>query len=247
MVAVAGAGTGEHGWQTWGGLDDLRPAQWGPAGRIVVLAPHAGDEVLGLGGTMQLLAAAGHQLEVVIMATDTSASTEPVLDLLGVEPVTVTTIPLPPDAVERGADRLHGMSGLDGLDTVVGRLADHLAGAAWCITTWRGEGEPGHVLAGQVAAKAASSAGVSLAEYLVDTWTWAAPGDGRIPWDRARRSAFDRRLLARKEAAIARYRANHPVNQQPHGRLSPEARASLLRSFEVVLLPSAPELPPPEH
>jgi len=239
MVAVAGTGTGADDWQTWGGLDELRPAQWGPAGRVVVVAPHAGDEVLGLGGTMQLLATAGHHLDVVVMSDPTATrTTPPVLDVLGVEPGEVSTIVLPADSVaDHGGEHLHRAHGLD---DVVARLAEHLAGASWCITTWRGEGEAAHGLAGQVAASAASAAGVPLAEYLVDTWTWASPGDGRVPWERARRSAFDRRLLARKEAAIERYRANHPANQQPHGRLTPEARASLLRSFEVVLQPEAP-------
>ena len=147
MVAVAGTGTGADDWQTWGGLDELRPAQWGPAGRVVVVAPHAGDEVLGLGGTMQLLAVAGHHLDVVVMS-DPSATraTPPVLDVLGVEPGEVTTIVLPADSVAgHGAEHLHH---LHGLDDVVARLAQHLAGASWCITTWRGEGEATHGLAG---------------------------------------------------------------------------------------------------
>ena len=112
-------------------------------------------------------------------------------------------------------------------DGVVALLAKRLVGASWCVTPWRHDGEPEHERAGAVAAEAASAAGVPLAEYFVRAWEWAHPGDERVPWRQARRSAFDHRVLARKELAIS------------HGTrgLQPEVRANLLRSFEIVLQP----------
>src|SRR3954453_7781721 len=207
MVALAGAGNDADSWQAWGGLDELRPACWGPPGRVVVVAAHRGDEVLGLGGTLQILVAAGHDVEVVTLDPEAEAGTA------GREDLGVGTIP---EVV------------LDGDDDTVAALAERLSGASWCVTPWRNDGDPGHEHAAALAAKAAETAGVPLAEDLVRPWDWALPGDERVPWADARRSAFDHRVLARKELAIS----------HGGGRLSPEIKANLLRSFEVVLQPS---------
>ena len=209
MVTLAGAGNDAEGWDAWGGLDELRPARWGPPGRVVVVAAHRGDEVLGLGGTLQALVAAGHDIEVVTLGGGREPGTSS-LDQLGVGPIPVVDL--------GGAD--------DDPDGVVALLAKRLVGASWCLTPWRNDGEPEHEWAGAVAAEAASAAGVPLTEYLVRTWAWAHPGDDRVPWRYARRSAFDHRILALKELALSR-----------GGGLTPEMRANLLRSFEVVLQP----------
>ena len=219
MVALAGAGNGAESWEAWGGLDDLRPAFWGPPGRVVVVAAHRGDEVLGLGGTLQTLVAAGHDVEVVTLADNGETDPE-ALDELGVGAIPVVTL-------EAGGGDPEGAAAA---------LAQRLIGASWCITPWRQDGEPEHERAGEVAASAARAAGVPLAEYFVDTWGWAHPGDDRVPWRQARRSAFDHRVLARKELAISRSR----------GRVAPEVKANLLRSFEVVLQPAPTLRPPPE-
>jgi LmbE family N-acetylglucosaminyl deacetylase len=211
MVALAGAGNDAEGWHAWGGLDQLRPAFWGPPGRIVVVSAHRGDELLGLGGTLQTLVAAGHDVTIVTVGSgrEPGAGT---LDDLGVG--TITHVSLPVD----GPD--------DDTTATATALAEQLVGASWCVTPWRHDGDREHERAGAVAAKAAAKAGVALAEYLVRTWDWALPGDDRVPWEDARRSAFDHRVLARKELAISRAAG-----------LSPELRSNLLRSFEVVLQP----------
>src|SRR3954447_18365777 len=184
MVALAGAGNDAEGWDAWGGLDELRPARWGPPGRVVVVAAHPGDEVIGLGGTLQTLVSAGHDVEVVTLAPD-GGDDERMLDELGVGPIPV--VPIGP------AD--------DDPDGAAARLAQRLAGASWCITTWRNDGEPARKQAGGGAVQAAAAAGGPVAESLVHAGDWAVPGDERGPWRHARRSAFDHRVLARKEVA----------------------------------------------
>src|SRR5262245_44476221 len=93
MVAIAGAGNEAEDWDAWGGLDQLRPARWGPPGRVVVVTAHPGDEVIGLGGTLQTLIGAGHHVEVINLA-GTSEADEATrsLDELGVGPIPVVTI-----------------------------------------------------------------------------------------------------------------------------------------------------------
>src|SRR3954469_17246189 len=96
MVVLAGAGNRTDDWEAWGGLDELRPARWGPPGRVVVVAAHPGDEVIGLGGTLQTLVSAGHDVEVVTLAAD-AGDDQRMLDQLGVGPLPVVPIG-PPDA-----------------------------------------------------------------------------------------------------------------------------------------------------
>src|SRR3954469_5277309 len=105
MVVLAGAGNGTDDWEAWGGLDELGPARWGPPGRVVVVAAHPGDEVIGLGGTHQTLVSAGHDVEVVTLAPD-AGDDQRMLDELGVGPITVVPIGPADDDPEGAAARL---------------------------------------------------------------------------------------------------------------------------------------------
>jgi len=70
-----GPGTAEEAWQACEELH--RAAPWTPAApswrRAVVVAPHPDDEILGVGGTMALLAAAGAEI-LLVAVTDGEAS-----------------------------------------------------------------------------------------------------------------------------------------------------------------------------
>jgi LmbE family N-acetylglucosaminyl deacetylase len=66
-------GTPEQAWDAWPGLRDLSevdPSAWPSA---VVVAAHPDDEVLGAGGTIAILAAAGVRVRLVAL-TDGGAS-----------------------------------------------------------------------------------------------------------------------------------------------------------------------------
>ena len=66
-------GTAEDAWQHWIGLACLPIAQLAGIGSAVVIAAHPDDEVLGVGGTMAQLVAAGVRLRI-IAATDGEGS-----------------------------------------------------------------------------------------------------------------------------------------------------------------------------
>ena len=66
-------GTDEAQWRAWAGLRQLPVADLTGWARVLVLAAHPDDEVLGVGGTMALLAAAGARLRLVAV-TDGEAS-----------------------------------------------------------------------------------------------------------------------------------------------------------------------------
>jgi LmbE family N-acetylglucosaminyl deacetylase len=66
-------GTAEEAWRAWDGLRHLPaadPLGWPSA---VIVAAHPDDEILGAGGTMAMLAAAGARLRLIAV-TDGEAS-----------------------------------------------------------------------------------------------------------------------------------------------------------------------------
>jgi len=212
VTAILGQGTAEARWQQWGRLGTLPrvlAADLGPD--LLVVAPHPDDEVLGAGG---LLALAGGE---VVAVTDGEAShpqsdavdradlvaarraeTAAALGLLGRGATAVHRLAHPDGAVEE--DRL-----ADELTALLSRPASVGARGWTCVATWRGDGHPDHEAVGRAAARACGRTGARLVEYPVWMWHWAAPGDDRVPWDRAVGLPLPRVVRDRKRAATAAF------------------------------------------
>lgn len=217
-VAIDGDGTTEASWRPW-----LARVAWAPLDldrlirrRVVVLAAHPDDEVLGAGGLLRRLADAGGEV-VFVWATDGDAShpastvfsrselaarrreeARVALDRLGMGTVRGIHLGLPDGEVERHADDLR-----QALRRVVGH--DDLL-----IAPWRGDGHPDHEAVGRVAAMLDQP----LIEYPIWMWHWAQPGDRRVPWHRVREvAAID---VAAKAAAIDAFTTQiHPIGPDP--------------------------------
>lgn len=245
---IHGQGTPERAWRGWDGLATLAPLsieQLAPRGtRVVVVAPHPDDEVLGCGGALGLLALAGREI-VVIGVTDGEGS----------HPGSFAWTPALL-ACQRRAERADGLARLgvtrpalelgvaDGAVALAeaslgGRLRELLRPRDVVFATWRLDGHPDHEAAGRVAAKAAASIGCRLWEVPVWMWHWARPADSRVPWKRMRRLALDAETCARKSRAIAAHGSQ--LVETPGERRPPVlpdwALARLLRPFEVFIEP----------
>jgi LmbE family N-acetylglucosaminyl deacetylase len=222
-----GAGTPEAQWQAWPALHrwPRLPLDAAPP-RAVVVAPHPGDELLGVGGLMARLAEAGSEL-VVVAVTDGENTPSPVatsreparvraeereraLHLLGLS-ATVEPLHLPDGEVAAHAYELSGA------------LAELLRDDDWCLATWSGDGHPDHESTGRAAAAGCRVAGARLVEFPLWAWHWAVPEDERVPWGRARRVE-----LAPPQAEAKR-RAAAPV-------LPPDVLARLTRDSETVFV-----------
>jgi LmbE family N-acetylglucosaminyl deacetylase len=184
--------------------------------RVVVLAAHPDDEVLGVGGLIRRLAACGSSI-VMVWATDGEASHPDSTVLtsarLGVlrraeSVAAVEELAISPDAVHHLGLPDSGLA--DHLEQLVEALGGIVRDDDVVLAPWRGDGHPDHEAVGQAAATLTSG----LIEYPIWMWHWASPDDDRVPWHRARTvGAID---IAAKAAAIEAFETQlRPLGNDP--------------------------------
>ena len=215
----AGIGPGDRGtpavdWARWLAGRAPDPTVTVPEGyrRLVVVAPHPDDEILGVGVTASRFAAAG--VEVVVLAVtdgDASHPDSPTMSprrLAGLrveESRRACALLGLPEPVRLGLPD-GGVGGRAGeLTEAIARAVGDPGVESLVLATWRGDGHPDHEACGRAAADACAATGARLVEYPVWTWHWARPGDPRVPWDRRRRGVLSRPELAAKRAAVAEF------------------------------------------
>ena len=208
---IEGAGTPDADWQAWPGLAALPPVtarELVPgSARAVVVAPHPDDEILACGGLLQLLAQQGS--EVLLVAVTDGGASHPGSSLWPKERLSRVR---PDESVQAATAlgitpawlRLHlPDGGVTAREAHLGAmLREILRPGDTVLTTWRFDGHPDHEACGRACAAAAPACGALLVEMPVWTWHWAAPGDARVPWQRARRLLLPGDLLRRKREAV---------------------------------------------
>ncbi len=239
MTVIDGHGTREDAWlphlhslPSW----DLTPRP----DRVVVLAPHPDDEVLGVGGLLALLQQVGSRIELLAV-TDGEASnpggsigpddlavlrraeTAQALSALGLD-ATVTHLHLPD-----GGDAALEQPVFDALTLHPGDLL---------LAPWEHDGHPDHEAVGRAARRAAERDGARLLAYPVWAWHWDTPGAGQLPLHRAARVELPPEIRVAKARAVDAF-----ITQiRPLGPLAQDAPvlpahvlARFARPFEVVL------------
>ncbi|SCM07161.1 GlcNAc-PI de-N-acetylase [Streptomyces sp. DpondAA-F4] len=185
--AIQAPGTDEGVWETWPGWESLPEFTLPPPGRVVVVAAHPDDEVLGLGGTIARLAAAGHGLTVVSV-TDGEGShphsrvlrphdlsrvraeeIRTALDRLGAPDAEIARLHVPDSGVGRHEEEVRRA------------LVPLCSGAALVAAPWTADVHSDHEAAGRAARAAAAESGVPFVEYPVWLWHWGRPEDPRVP------------------------------------------------------------------
>ncbi|HUD33130.1 MAG TPA: PIG-L family deacetylase [Variovorax sp.] len=244
--AIEGAGTSEDDWLRWldrRRLPEAAPEALVPPGcRAVVVAPHPDDEVLSVGGLFGRLHRLGREL-LVVAATDGTGSHDgsplwPPKRLARERPLETAEALRRLDLASCEVRRLGLPDG--GLMRSRGALAERVAALLRpgdvVFTTWRFDGHPDHEATGQACAAVAACMGVTLVEVPVWAWHWAAAGDARLPWSRARRVALDADTAHRKAEAVDAFRSqllpDESTGAGPILRSTTVERAR--RPFEVV-------------
>lgn len=237
-------GTDEAAWAAWPGLDALPAASAaGLAGlaSAVVVAAHPDDEVLGVGGMIAMLAAAGARLRLVAitdgesshrgradsvaLARRRTSETAAALRALGAETAEVIRLGLPDSGL---ADRENDLAAA---------LEPLFAGFDVWLAPWDRDMHPDHEAAGRAARRAATAqAGLRGLCYPVWMWHWASPADPRVPWDRALRVPLPPGASTRKRAAIGCFASQTEDRGDGLGPVLPESMiAHFTRATEVLL------------
>jgi hypothetical protein len=224
---IQAPGTDEREWQAWDGWDRLPDLRLPAAGRVVVAAAHPDDEVLGLGGTLARLAAAG--LRVTVVSVTDGEGSHPGSTAVG--PARLAAL--------RAEELRAALAELGAPDAEVRRLrvpdtqvARHQQDVAAALR----EAFADHEAVGRAALVAAAQEHVRCLMYPVWTWHWARPGDPRVPWEAASAVRLDPAELARKRAAVGRFVTPiRPLGPGPADRavLPPDELAHHLRPLEV--------------
>jgi LmbE family N-acetylglucosaminyl deacetylase len=229
-------GTDEHVWTGWPRLDTLPDAGLEGLASAAVVAAHPDDEVLGAGGLISVLAAAGARLRLVAitdgegshhghadpaaLAWLRTAETGAALEALGAGATEVVRLGLPDSEVARHEDQL------------TAALRELTAGFDVCLAPWDGDLHPDHEAAGRAARRACSR----VLCYPVWMWHWAFPGDPRVPWERAVRVPLPPRAVAAKRGAIGCFASQLEARGPGLGPVLPPAMvAHFTRAAEVLL------------
>lgn len=236
---IEGEGTPEHVWQQWG--RQFPPFSFDGCPRLVVVAPHPDDEVLGVGGSMALACAAGIEVQVVAV-TDGGASHPGSPTLTPQQLVALRPRESEAALAELGVHSTPVRLGLPdgGVAVHEQELADtleNLVEGAWVLSTWRGDGHPDHEATGRAVATACARAGARHLEHPVWTWHWSHPDDPRVPWERASQVRLPAAVQAAKRAAVAHFATQvHPLSAHPAdvAVLGPHVLARLLREAEML-------------
>jgi LmbE family N-acetylglucosaminyl deacetylase len=197
-------GTAEESWASWLELRHLPAADPLAWASVAVIAAHPDDEVLGVGGTMAILAAAGVRLRLIAV-TDGEAShpggdpaalrrvraeeTAAALAALGARSADVIRLRFPDTGL---AAREHELADV---------LREQCAGFEVCLAPWERDAHADHEAAG----RAARCAGPPVLSYPIWMWHWAIPADARVPWRQARQVPLPPPVVARKRSAIAAF------------------------------------------
>ncbi|CAN5294263.1 PIG-L family deacetylase [soil metagenome] len=242
-VSELDLGTSEADWLASPRITQAPVITWGPPGRVLVVAPHPDDEVLGVGGSIACLSRSGHSIAIAsvtdgeashpssptvtraVMTERRTSERRDALLRLGVGNAGVSRLRYPDGEVTRSISEL------------ADRLIALLSGVSLCLAPFERDGHPDHDASGRAASIACAATRARLLRYPVWAWHWARPEGEDFPWDRLRRVPLAPEVLAAKRAAICLYRSQILPLSARHGDeaiLPPPVVRRFERPFEVL-------------
>ena len=243
-VIEPGEGTPETEWLPWIAAQEFLPLdverRFSPTAVVVMVAPHPDDEILTAGGLLAQLAQLGRRIRIVAVsdgeASHAGSTAWPPERLAHERPLesrrALARLGLNVQPIRLGlpdGELAHMVRSIARRVSEICRQGDLL------LTTWRGDGHPDHAATALGCSLAASRIDASVVEVPVWAWHWAAPGDRRVPWKRARIQPLDAETRRRKTLAMQEFHSqlsgDASTGQAPVLRASTLARSA--RPFEV--------------
>lgn len=230
------------------GLPSISPASLVPEGRrAVIVTPNPDDEVFATGGLIHGLHFLGRDL-LVIAATGeamsqgvSDSSNEGGESQVQYSPYSGALHRLGVMAGGNGEKPACGIihAGLE-KNTLSHNETALAAFFAWRIkpgdvvfASWRFDGDADHEAVGRAALAASAIVGAKCIPVPVRAWEWAAPGDSRVPWHRARRIEVDQYGLYAKRQALFGDRIDARTKASTDGEPFIDA---MHNPYEIVLL-----------
>ncbi|QBF27053.1 PIG-L family deacetylase [Pseudomonas tructae] len=243
---IQAPGTPLSHWQASAALQAvpaITHAQLVPLGsRLVVVAPHPDDEVLGCAGV--LAGMRGREQDLLLISVSDGEASHPDSCRWSSERLRQQRPRESADALRRLGLDLTQLAWLRlGLaDSAVAnherwlaeRLVQLLRASDRVLTTWRLDGHCDHEAVGRACARACETVGARLIEVPIWAWHWARPSDPRLPWQRAHKLFLDRAVLALKQQAVTAHVSQLQADDQTPPVLDRETLARLLQPFELV-------------
>ena len=230
-------GTEEDDWQAWTRINAFPDAGIGDSPSVVIVSAHPDDEVLGAGGIMAVLAAAGSRLRLIevtggeashhdyadpaSLASRRTEETAAALEALGVEQaVEVIRLGMPDSGLVAREDEL------------AVRLSELTEGFSLCLAPWEWDKHPDHDATG----RAARRMHPRVLGYPIWLWHWAQPDDPRVPWDKAAQFPLPAWAVERKRSAIDCFASQMEVRGEGQDPVLPaEMIAHFTREAEVLM------------
>ena len=220
-------------------LETVRPR------RVMIVAPHPDDEILGAAGLMLSLLVRGIPLEIIAVSDGEAShplAVQQGLDLrsvrqgetvqalrrLGWSAPAVTRLGLPDGQISQN------------IETLVASLRARVRLGDLCLAPWWHDGHPDHDACGNATLSVTESVGAQCLGYLVWAWHWADPRGRDLPWSDCRRFDFDRRTAARKRWATGAFVSQtRPLGPDRDGDalLPPAVMRRFWRQYEVFVHP----------
>lgn len=212
--------------------------------RIIIVAPHPDDEILGCGGLIQQLRA--QNCTILILAVSNGTQSHPQskkyspdeLDIIRPQETLAALNCLGvTDYCQRIALNLSdGHLHLQTQDLSHG-LSKIVQPNDILICSYMLDGHPDHEAVGRTTHAFAKAQGLFYLQVLIWAWHWAAPFDPRIDWEQARTYQLTEEQLTKKHQAILQFKTQLEADEST-GRdavLSLEVINRLLMPYEVYL------------
>jgi LmbE family N-acetylglucosaminyl deacetylase len=192
--------TGRASGPAWQGTPEVSVDQLVPEGkRLLVVAPHPADEILGCGALLYLARRAGRDV-CVLLATDASTrfiETCAALGELGLGPQSLAVLELPDGSLDRWQAEVSR--------AVVRTMRPNDV----VVMPWRDDGHAGHEVVAHAVLDALQALPVPYLEVPIAGLRPARSNSPSLPWSRAVRLPVEAVARARKEAAARCFTRAH--------------------------------------